>query len=123
MKTILVIDDCEADHFIAEETLKKYDSRLSLHRAYDGLDALKFLGEIDRLPDLILLDLNMPRMDGFEFLEEYERIFGNGLIAVLTSSQNEEDKQKALLHKSVKYFFAKSLSSSHVQLISCLDAN
>jgi CheY-like chemotaxis protein len=95
---ILLVEDNPGDVRLTQEALKEGKVRNNIYVTYDGLDALAFLhreGEHANAvqPDLILLDLNLPRMDGREFLAEIKddpdlkRI----PVVVLTTSKDEED--------------------------------
>jgi chemotaxis family two-component system response regulator Rcp1 len=69
--SILVVDDSPTDIMIMREALSSTKVQLELHTAYDGVDAMEFLRRIGPhkqapRPDLILLDLNMPRKNGHE---------------------------------------------------------
>ena len=68
---ILLIEDDELDIISVERSLKKLEIKYILHTAYNGLEALNMLRSTsDKLvPDVILLDINMPRMNGIEFLK------------------------------------------------------
>jgi two-component system, chemotaxis family, response regulator Rcp1 len=99
---ILLVEDSPGDVKLTEEALRDADVPNNLHVARDGEEALRFLrreGDFkDRpRPDLILLDLNMPRMDGREVLarlkadEELKRI----PVIILTTSQSEDDIAEA----------------------------
>ena len=68
---ILLIEDDELDIISVQRSLKKMDSEYELHIAYNGKEALFLLTEHKPLlvPDVILLDLNMPKMNGIEFLK------------------------------------------------------
>ena len=95
--TILLVDDNQADVELTRETLSDCKLRLSIETAQDGQQALELLeaklAHRERLPDLILLDLNMPRLDGPGLLmqlrarEELKTI----PVVVLTSSDAEQD--------------------------------
>ncbi len=65
----LLIDDDTDDHEIFNIALNKVDSSVVINYAHDGVDALKKLEEILPVPHLIFLDLNMPRMNGKQFLK------------------------------------------------------
>jgi CheY-like chemotaxis protein len=68
--TILLVEDDELDVISVQRSLKKIDDEYDLLIAYNGKEALTMLKESypDNLPDVILLDLNMPKMNGIEFL-------------------------------------------------------
>ena len=69
--TILLVEDDELDIISVQRTLKKLDTDYELLTAYNGKEALSMLQAAgpDLLPDVILLDLNMPKMNGIEFLK------------------------------------------------------
>lgn len=99
---ILIVEDNEADLMIMREAL--LDTRLSvnLHTAANGEDAMKFLRRVGEhstapRPHLILLDLNMPRRNGHEVLEEIksDRLLMRIPVVVLTTSQADDDISRA----------------------------
>ena len=76
LKSVLLIDDNKADNFIHKAYIMKHGGVETIEMVTGGEEALKFLtskasGEYPR-PELIFLDINMPRMNGWEFLEEYD---------------------------------------------------
>jgi two-component system, chemotaxis family, response regulator Rcp1 len=99
---ILLVEDNPGDVRLTREALKEGKVRNNLHVATDGVDALAFLRREGKFegatrPDLILLDLNLPRKDGREVLEEIKREPELRAIPVviLTSSQAEQDIVRA----------------------------
>ena len=100
--TILLVEDNDADVILAEEALSDGRIRNEVHRVKDGLEALDFLNRAGDYadaprPDVILLDLNMPRMDGREFLEAIkdDNEKKSIPIIVLTTSEAETDVAKS----------------------------
>ena len=99
---ILMVEDSPDDVELTREALKDAKLHIELYVAEDGIEALAFLrrvngqGQVPR-PDLILLDLNMPRMDGREVLAEIKADEALACIpvVVLTTSQAEEDILKS----------------------------
>lgn len=89
---VLLVDDDEGDTFIIEDLLEELSYDLKLNIARNGLEAFQYL-QTHEEPDLILLDLNMPRMDGRQFLQkkltmpEYQHI----PVVVLTTSDAQRD--------------------------------
>jgi chemotaxis family two-component system response regulator Rcp1 len=99
---ILLVEDSEADVRLTREALKDSKLKISLEVVNDGVEALMFLKREGKYsnsqrPDLILLDLNLPRKNGKEVLEEIKQ--DNDLkripVVILTISKNEEDILKA----------------------------
>jgi len=91
---ILLVDDSEADVRLTIEALKEAKVHNRIHVAYDGEAAMAFLRDpAQRRPDLILLDLNLPGMDGREVLAEIKSDHDLSVIPVviLTTSRAEED--------------------------------
>lgn len=94
MIEILLVDDSIADVRLTVEALKEAKMRNTIHVAYDGESAIEFLRKPgQRRPDLILLDLNLPGMDGREVLAEIKSDPELAIIpvVVLTTSRAEED--------------------------------
>lgn len=99
---ILIAEDDDDHYFLVEKFFKKSRSTAQLHRVLDGEDLMDALFKRGRFkgsgalpdPDLILLDLNMPRKDGWEALREIKGDPGLRRIpvVVVTTSDNEEDK-------------------------------
>ncbi len=95
---ILLVDDDEGDAFIMEDLLEDLDLNLTMNHVLDGYQALAYLKrqspyEQANLPDLILLDLNMPRMGGKEFLDAIRQDPQLAMmpVLILTTSSAESD--------------------------------
>ena len=90
---IMVIEDDPDLQYLLQENLMKagYDPKT----ANNGAEALDVLKNLDEPPSLILLDLNMPKMNGFEFLERYKETFDtqSPIIVVTGKDLSEEDKE------------------------------
>jgi CheY-like chemotaxis protein len=103
---ILYIDDDLEDLEIFQDALAVIDPHIVLNTAKDGLEGLKILEELTVRPDLIFVDINMPRMNGKQFLIQLRKTLGLRTIPVIiysTSSHKEEmDSFKKLgAHKFV----------------------
>lgn len=100
---MLLVEDNSSDVFLIRRALEHAKVLHNLHVAADGKEALDFLRDTKDVscPDLILLDLNMPGMNGFEFLEEMKKDerFKAIPVIVLTTSTAEKDILKSyMLH-------------------------
>jgi CheY-like chemotaxis protein len=100
--SILIVDDDEIDTRAVERALRQQRIVNPVYRAANGLEGLAMLrGEAGRQkvprPYLILLDLNMPRMNGLQFLQELrgDSSLSDSIVFVLTSSRADEDKAAA----------------------------
>ena len=109
--SVLVVDDNKADQFISEHVIKSYDATIRIDKAYDGKEALDMLSHEDYVPHYIFLDINMPRMDGMEFLEAYHKLDNHSsIIVMLTSSVREDDYSRCMAYPHVKECIPKPLS-------------
>lgn len=98
MLNVLLVEDNPGDARLAVEALREGGAKVQLHLAQDGVEAMAFLkreaphGEAPR-PDLLLLDLNLPRKDGREVLAEVKNdpSLRRIPVVVLTTSQAEQD--------------------------------
>lgn len=116
---ILAVDDCETNHFLSEVLIEKFLPNSKIHQVYDGLEAMDWLKTSGIEPDVILLDINMPRMDGHEFLEKFskERAECSPIVVMLTSSEREDDRKRALAYDFVKDYILKPLTQESVERI------
>ncbi|MFA6945068.1 MAG: response regulator [Pedobacter sp.] len=116
---VFIIDDDPIHQRIAQIMISKnklFDEFHSYTEAQKALDFLKENKENEEsLPNVILLDLNMPVMDGWDFLEEFEK-FNQNLkkdirVFIVSSSVDEKDMLRSKLYPGVKGFISKPLSS------------
>ena len=119
LRSVLIVDDSEVDSFMAERILKRVIPGAQICRVINGQDALALFQTCEACgrpsPDLVLLDINMPLMNGFEFLEAYEQFvvptqrFPTPVV-MFTSSNDAGDRKRALSHRCVKEYVVKPLS-------------
>lgn len=99
-KIILLVEDDELDVMSVRRSMKRLDIPYELYTAFNGIEALKLLRGTDEnpalecLPDIILLDLNMPRMNGLEFLAilRGDERLRDISVYVMTTSGEETDR-------------------------------
>jgi len=105
---ILLVEDDDADAYIILEALKNIPKVNSVIRAYDGVDALEIVDARKFTPHLALIDLSMPRKNGFALLAELKaRIMVDFPSVVLTSSHAEMDVFRAGKNGAYKYITKK----------------
>ncbi|GJL97169.1 MAG: two-component system response regulator [Hyphobacterium sp.] len=94
---VLIVDDDDGDVMLTESCLHSNDNRLEIVRAFDGADALTLLEEDSHRPDLILLDLNMPGIDGHKTLESIRKTEGLQTVPVVifSTSSSQSDIERA----------------------------
>ena len=122
LSCVLVIDDSKADHLITKHIIHKYDADIEVLQARDGMEAIGVLELVSRKPDLILLDVNMPRMDGYEFLRIYCEEFKGEVpvVIMLGTSLNERDNKKTKDCDCVKSWIVKPLLTENMEELSKL---
>lgn len=119
LNSICIIDDDDIYTFLLKKTLKKIDVCNDVKTYINGSDGIQKIKELivnnEPLPDLILLDINMPILDGWEFLDEFEKLKDkckNKIsIYVVSSSISVADINKAKQHKEVADFLTKPIEA------------
>ncbi len=113
---LLVIDDDDINIFIIKKIVEKTEFDINMVAKSNGQQAIDYLTETiaqqQTLPHLILIDINMPVMNGWEFVEAYQTlgIQQNVDLYILSSSVYENDIEKTKSYASVKGFISKPLS-------------
>ncbi|HYG38358.1 MAG TPA: response regulator [Cytophagales bacterium] len=118
MKKVLLVDDDPVANFLHEDLIKRC-LMSEVEVANNGMEALDKINaglEIKSFPDLILLDINMPIMDGFEFLEAFDKIPEKPpvKIVILSSSISPRDISSAQKY-NIEGYINKPLSFSKLQ--------
>ncbi len=122
--SVLLVDDDEINNFISIKLIKKALLNTEIMACLNGKFAIDQLVEIQRrdpakLPDYILLDINMPIMNGWEFLDEYKRLnidpAGKCKIFIISSSVFSNDINKARSYPLVKDFISKPLNVDKIK--------
>ncbi|WP_183566613.1 response regulator [Mucilaginibacter sp. SP1R1] len=121
---VFCIDDDNINHYISE----KYINSLLVNpqittfiNCKDAINELLNRSSADELPDYILLDINMPVMNGWDFLDEFNRLkidpWGKIEIYIVSSSIFAHDKDKSLQYPIVKEFISKPLSQDKLKQV------
>jgi CheY-like chemotaxis protein len=119
-RTVL-IDDSEIDLFIQRRFLEVYNFSEELLQYKSADEALTWLRALngEPAPDVIFLDLNMPEIDGFSFLKDFNDlpapVTGKSKIVVLTSSNSPRDRDQVLENKNVIQFITKPIKQTDIE--------
>jgi len=116
LTNIMLVDDNPDDNFFHQRVVKKYDATIqvqAIESASEALDYLKTNSGSSLHPDLIFLDVNMPGMNGWEFLEAYDKlgIHKDIIIIMLTTSEDQKDIAKSQAWDFVADFKTKPLTA------------
>ena len=122
--SILLVEDDDIDAIGIQRALKSFNLLNPIHRTRDGLEALEVLRNdaVDR-PFIVLLDLNMPRMNGLEFLSAVrsDTSLSDIVVFVLTTSQLDEEISAAYKKNIAGYIVKSSSNQDYKQLIRFLE--
>lgn len=127
INNVILIDDDEMFNFINVKTMEKVTFAQKVKTFDNANSALEELRELslsnpDEFPDIIFLDINMPVMNGWEFLDECakfsESLLENCKVFMLTSSIDQNDMEKSKDYKIVNDFISKPLTAKRLQLLS-----
>ena len=126
---VLIIDDDVIDHELNTRILEVADNTFCIKSSYNGQEGFQYISEhlqhSNELPDVILLDMNMPVLDGWGFLEEFKNIsFVNKTkpsVYILSSQEVDENKAKEF---QVAGYYSKPLNFSAIsQIVSRFNKN
>ncbi|WP_103865931.1 response regulator [Aquimarina sp. I32.4] len=115
---VLLIDDDKATNFFNERVVTKHKDFYQVNTVQSGMEALEYLSKVENnkatSPDLIFLDINMPAMNGWEFLVEFSKLnqkVTEGIkVILLSTSSNPDDVMASAKNHSVDDFINKPLS-------------
>ncbi len=123
---VMIIDDDEISNFIYHKVILNNGLSKRIIDFQQARNALDYLSQNveneDELPDLIFLDINMPVINGCDFLDEFEekiipKLKKEIVICMLSSSVYKEDIEKAKAYKYVNEYISKPLTSEHINTI------
>lgn len=125
MRKYLIVEDDEVFIFLHEHVMRHADPDAEIVSMKSSPMAVDYLNELiekgDKMPDCILLDLNMPEMNGFQFLDYCkplaDTVFSRSHIYMVTSSLYESDKTKALSYSFLTGFKEKPLTKDDAEKI------
>jgi CheY-like chemotaxis protein len=108
--SVLIVDDSEIDHITIRYAIEDFDPTIEVTTVSDGQAALDTIASTTSPFDVILLDINMPGMNGHDFLTEYaKQPLPTTVIVMLTSSSQQDDMDRCYQYDFVKEFIGKPL--------------
>ncbi|MBI1354272.1 MAG: response regulator [Acidobacteria bacterium] len=132
IRSILIVDDESSDRYIASRMVRKAGLTADIHEFANGEEALQFILTRDEFrracpspsTTLLFVDINMPRMGGFEFIERLEAAVEGGVVnsacvalMVFSSSLSPLDRKRAQSFRIVNGYIVKPLSVESVQQV------
>ena len=119
LKRILLVDDEEAFLFLSEYFLRNCNIQCPIDMAYSAQEGLDKISGNEPKPQLILLDMHMPGLNGLDFLEAFSKMpeSEHTKVFVLSSSSLESEKTASMAYKCVHCFIDKPLNNPVVQHI------
>lgn len=126
---IMIIDDNEIDRYISIAILRNNNFSKDILEFDGGLKAIEYLennkDHLDQLPDIIFLDLYMPLVDGFQFMELYEKIeFGSEKkckIYMVSSSIDDEDILRTKSNENFTAFLSKPITAEFLNSLKAIN--
>lgn len=127
-RAVMLIDDNEIDNLINQKMIEASAITENIYTHTGAKSAIEFLKNMEKmdvadkvLPDVIFLDIDMPLMDGFQFLDEFANLSQitrkKCRIIMLTSSINPQDFNRAKKYENVKLYLNKPLSHDSIMKI------
>ncbi|MDH5602292.1 MAG: response regulator [Cyclobacteriaceae bacterium] len=119
---VMLIDDNEIDNLINQKTIEASNFAKNIYVHSSAKSAIEFLRNVEKikdlaeqvLPDIIFLDIDMPLMDGFQFMDEFNKLSNEtkskSKVIILTSSVNPQDMNKSMNYESVMKYLTKPLT-------------
>jgi CheY-like chemotaxis protein len=113
---VMLVDDDPMSNTYSSLVVKKQNPNAQVIMFGSGMSALNYLKDTNSIkPSIILLDLNMPVMNGWDFMEEYEKLGLDIEVVVVTSSNESEDKTRSESFKGVVDYFVKPITLDNIK--------
>ncbi len=132
LKKVLIIDDNEVDTLICSRVFGKYDPQVQITSFHGAKEALNYLKDLlkqspENLPDLIILDLYMPLMNGWFFLKEYRQVVSHlkkDIVLLMASCTHyERDLSRIRNYKEINAHISKPITLQKIQEIAEIHFN
>jgi CheY-like chemotaxis protein len=122
-KKVMIIDDDDCTRLLVEKLIKKFDFADEVVKCTTAIEGLNYLSANSfALPEIIFLDINMPIVNGFEFLDRFEKLNNASkrhcAIIMLSSSVDKAEIERAEADKRVRVFLSKPLTLPNLKAIS-----
>lgn len=118
IKKIVIIDDDPPNNYLCELMIKLHHPEMDIRsftNPVEGLSVLQSM-QLDK-STLILLDLNMPEMNGWQFLDEFQKQYPDSCLFILTSSINPLDQERSAEYSCVRGYLSKPITSENIQML------
>lgn len=119
IRKIMIVDDNEPDQFYAKIIVRKFNENIEVIPAFDGKQALELLSDSECNPEIIFVDINMPGMDGHDFLKKYSALSENpGVVVMLSTSKEERDRLTIEQFDCVRMHLVKPMKKEYLEMLS-----